>query len=122
MSKLPLALLLAIAAAPVLARDGAVPAATPVGEAVDCIPTVGMRSHVRSDRVIDFVAGRNVYRNTLPDACPSLGFEARFSYRLNTSRLCSVDIITVLQGPGIAPGASCGLGKFQPVEIAKAAR
>jgi hypothetical protein len=33
------------------------------------------------------------------------------------SQLCSTDIITVLMmgGPGLMRGASCGLGKFQPV-------
>jgi hypothetical protein len=34
------------------------------------------------------------------------------------SRLCSVDIITVLHsGGGGQRGASCGLGAFQPVEL-----
>ncbi len=122
MARLPLALLLALAATPVLARDRAIPAATPVGKAVDCISTLNLRTHVRSDQVIDFVVGRKTYRNTLPQACPSLGFERRFAYTLPTSRLCSVDIITVLQDPALSRGPSCGLGKFQPVELAKAAR
>ena len=116
------ALALLAVAAPSIARDRAVPPATPTGPAVDCISTLGVRSHVRSDRVIDFAAGRRVYRNTLPQGCPSLGFEERFAYRTHTARLCSTDIITVLQGPGIDRGASCGLGRFQPVEIAKSAR
>ena len=115
-------LILATAAVPVVAGGRDVPAATPTGAAVDCISTVGVRSQVRSDQVIDFTAGRKVYRNTLPDACPSLGFEQRFGYRVSTTRLCSTDIITVLQGPGIQSGPSCGLGKFQPVAIVKAAR
>ena len=119
--RIPTLILLALAA-PAVARDRAVPPTTPTGPAVDCISTLGVQSRVRSDRVIDFIAGRKVYRNTLPQACPSLGFEERFAYRTHTARLCSTDIITVLQGPGIARGASCGLGTFQPVSIAKSAR
>lgn len=88
-----------------------------VGEPVDCIMPSRLRNtEVRDDRTIDFVMnGGDVYRNTLPHSCPSLGFEQRFSYRLNTSQLCSVDIITVLQtaGGSYMQGASCGLGKFQ---------
>ncbi len=78
-------------------------------------------THVRSDEVIDFVMrDGKVYRNTLDGGrCPSLGFEERFSYRTSIAQLCSVDIITVLQGPGLQQGASCGLGKFQQVELAK---
>ena len=92
----------------------------PSGDPVDCINIRSIRSSsVRDDRTIDFVVNsRKIYRNTLPNSCPSLGFEKRFSYRTSISQLCSVDIITVLfnAGPGLQPGASCGLGKFQPME------
>jgi hypothetical protein len=92
------------------------------GKAVDCIPLRSIRStQVRDDRTIDFImSGRKIYRNSLPNSCPSLGFEKRFSYRTSLSQLCSVDIITVLYniGPGLQPGASCGLGPFQPMERA----
>ena len=65
--------------------------------------------------------GGRVYRNTLPHGCPSLGFEERFSYSTSLSQLCSTDIITVLRPPGVARGASCGLGQFQPIEWPRAA-
>ena len=110
-----LALALAAATAPVLARDMPVPPAIPAGKPTDCVPVLGLRSHVRSDSIIDFTAGRRTWRNTLPASCPSLGYERRFSYTTSLSQLCSSDIITVLQGPGIQPGPSCSLGKFQPV-------
>jgi hypothetical protein len=88
-----------------------------VGEPIDCIMPSRLRStDVRDDRTIDFVMDNgDVYRNTLPNNCPSLGFEERFSYKLSTSQLCSVDSITVLQtaGGGFMQGPSCGLGKFQ---------
>ena len=125
MPKLPLALLILAAATPGLARDTRQPPeATPAGKPVGCIRLTDIReSRVRNDQVIDFVgrSGR-VYRNTLPQSCPGLGFERRFSYRTSLSQLCSVDIITVLQGPGVQPGASCGLGQFQPVTLAERRR
>lgn len=116
---------LLLAATPGVARDRGVPAATPTGAPLDCVQLRQIRAtHVRSDQVIDFeMLGGKTYRNTLPNSCPSLGFEERFSYKTSLSQLCSVDIITVLQsggGSGLMPGASCGLGKFQPVKLTKA--
>ena len=106
-----------------LARDSnAVPDATPIGDAVSCVQLQSIRStQVHGDSVIDFhMNGGKVYRNTLPNRCPSLGFEERFLYKTSLSQLCSVDIITVLQSPGLSQGPSCGLGKFQPVKLASA--
>lgn len=92
------------------------------GKPVDCIQLRSIRnSNVRDDRTIDFeINNREIYRNTLPQSCPNLGFEKRFSYRTSLPQLCSVDIITVLtnNGPGLQPGASCGLGQFQPMRKA----
>jgi hypothetical protein len=105
------------------ARDrNAVPDATPTGDAVNCVQLTNIRStQVHGDGTIDFhMAGGKVYRNTLPNSCPGLGFEERFLYKTSLSQLCSVDIITVLQSPGVTPGPSCGLGKFQPVKLTSA--
>ena len=103
-----------------------IPEARETGKAVSCIPITQIReSRVRSDQIIDFrTSGNKWYRNTLPSSCPSLGFEERFSYKTSISQLCSTDIITVLQsgGPGLMAGASCGLGQFQPVELARKAK
>ena len=83
----------------------------------DCVELSRIReSRVVDDSTIDFVLrdGR-VLRNTLPNRCPQLGFEKAFTYSTSLSRLCSVDIITVIiQGGGVRTGASCGLGKFVP--------
>ncbi|QDZ08621.1 hypothetical protein FPZ24_15050 [Sphingomonas panacisoli] len=118
MRPLPFALAAFAIAAPAAARD--VPVATPVGEPVSCIQLNQLReTHVRSDQVIDFeLTGKRIYRNTLDGACPSLGFEERFAYSVSNGQLCSTDLITVLQSTG-GRGATCGLGKFQPVSIAK---
>ena len=116
-------LILAGTASTAIARDrDAVPDATPIGDAVSCVQLQSIRStQVHGDSVIDFhMNGGKVYRNTLPNSCPSLGFEERFLYKTSLSQLCSVDIITVLQSPGLSQGPSCGLGKFQPVKLASA--
>jgi hypothetical protein len=116
----------ALASGPALAKKREMPVASPTGAAVDCIPISQIReSRVRSDSVIDFrTGGKKWYRNTLPNSCPSLGFEERFSYRTSLSQLCAVDTIAVLQtyGGQLQEGPRCGLGKFQPVELAKASR
>ncbi len=93
--------------------------AKPAGEAVDCLPLRQIRrSEVRDERTIDFfTGGRRTYRNTLPNSCPGLNLERAFSYRTSLTQLCSVDIITVVSRTPGGPGASCGLGKFQPVEL-----
>ena len=113
-----LALLLATAAAPAADR---IPAATPVGPARDCVPISQIReTRVRNDRIVDFMmAGGMVDRNTLPYACPGLGSERRFSYATSLSVLCSTDIITIFSDTPPMRGASCGLGAFQPVRLAK---
>ncbi len=117
---IPVALL--IGAAPAATQKREVPPAEPAGEAVDCITTSAIRStSVRSDKVIDFMlAGGKVYRNELPIACPGLASEGKFLHKSSLNSYCSVDTITVLQSPPGIEGATCGLGKFQPVKLVKA--
>ncbi|API60409.1 hypothetical protein BSL82_14890 [Tardibacter chloracetimidivorans] len=96
--------------------------ATPVGEPQNCVNLANIReSRVLSNQVIDFyLRDGRVMRNTLPHSCPQLGFERAFSYETSLSQLCNVDIITVIvQAGGPTRGASCGLGLFQPVKLAK---
>ena len=114
-------ILIAAALLAVAADRDRVPAATPTGPAINCVNLPQIReTRVRNDRTIDFVMrDGQVYRNTLPQSCPELGFEERFAYATSLSQLCSVDIITVLRSTGLQRGASCGLGKFQPVTLAK---
>ena len=89
------------------------------GPAQSCVPLTAIRnSRVLSNRVIDFGNGsRWSYRVVLPQDCPNLGFEQRFTYSTSLSQLCATDIITVLQSPGVTRGASCGLAPFQPIEM-----
>ena len=112
-------------AAPAATRDrDRIPEAVPDGAPVSCISNHAIDgTSVRSDSVIDFeMIGHKVYRNTLPSPCPGLESEGRFLYKTSIDQLCSVDIITVLHSPPSPPGASCGLGQFQPVKLVKPAR
>jgi hypothetical protein len=116
------ALALVVAATPGGARDrNRIPEATPDGKPENCIRTISIRqTFVRSDSVIDFdMGGGKIYRNTLPYACPELGFEEKFLYKTSTSELCSVDTITVLHDPQLGQGPTYGLGPFQPVKLVK---
>ena len=94
------------------------PAIEALGPAVNCIPTSRIRdTDVHDDQTIDFnMLGGETYRNTLPNRCPSLGFEERFGYQTTIGQLCSTDTITVLRSGGIN-GPTCGLGQFVPVRL-----
>lgn len=96
-----------------------------IGAPVNCLQLQNIRqTQVRDDQTIDFITrGGQWYRNTLPNRCPQLGFERAFSYQTSITQLCNVDIITVIvQGAGPRRGASCGLGKFTPIEPIKKAK
>src|SRR5687767_10124268 len=117
---LPLALAAVSLAACTVEPDGGsdarAPAVEVVGAPVNCIQTSRIDStRVHDDFTIDFdMLGDEVYRNTLPNRCTSLGFEERFSHSSTTGQLCSVDTITVLYSDS-RRGQACGLGQFVPV-------
>ncbi|HEX5419683.1 MAG TPA: DUF6491 family protein [Gammaproteobacteria bacterium] len=91
-----------------------------------CLPLAQIdRTEVVNDSTILFyMHSDKIYLNALPQRCPNLKFDNRFMYRVHIAQLCDSDVITVLQqiGPGLMPGASCGLGKFQPITQEEAAR
>ncbi|HEU4616906.1 MAG TPA: DUF6491 family protein [Gammaproteobacteria bacterium] len=80
-------------------------------------------SRVRNTTVIDDstilfqLRNGDILLNHLPNRCPTLGQEKRFSYRVTANRLCDTDTITVLQdfGLGLGPSATCQLGEFNPI-------
>jgi hypothetical protein len=114
-----LAMGLLLVAAPALAQRKPVPPAKVIGPDINCVQLQNIReTRVRDDRTIDFIMRNGKwFRNTLPNSCPQLGFERAFAYQTSITQLCNVDIITVIvQGAGARRGASCGLGKFTPIE------
>ena len=58
------------------------------------------------------------YMNELPNKCPGPYKSKAIMYKTSLSKVCDLDIVTVLDsiGGGYMPGASCGLGHFVPVE------
>ena len=93
------------------------PAVEVAGEPRNCILVSQIQNTVvHDDYTIDFdMVGNEVYRNTLPNRCPTLGFEEGFAYEVSTGQLCDLDHIHVLQGSAAGPGPVCSLGKFVPV-------
>jgi hypothetical protein len=85
----------------------------------DCLVVSRIRATEAIDdqNIIFRMRGREVYRNTLPRACPGLQRENRIAYETTTSRLCNIDTITVLEdfGVGFRPGFTCRLGEFVPL-------
>jgi hypothetical protein len=86
----------------------------------DCVTVTDIRRTVAVDdhTILFYLRGGNrVYRNYLPRECPGLVRENRISYKTSTSRLCDVDLVTVLEqfGGGLRPGFTCPLGEFTPI-------
>jgi hypothetical protein len=88
----------------------------------DCVITQSIsRTDILDDQTIIFyMRGKNVaYRNYLPRKCPGLKRWERFGYKVQSGRLCNVDLITVLEnsilGPGFDQGFTCRLGDFHPL-------
>jgi len=96
-----------------------VPPARVLREGERCIQSSAIQNtDVHGDQVIDFHMRNNrVYRSTLPNRCPNLGFEERFAYETHNNQLCTTDIITVLNYGAGGGGAGCILGEFMPVEL-----
>jgi len=72
--------------------------------------------HIDHTAVIDgrtilfYVKGGRVWKNTLPNECPSLNFERAFSQEITTGQVCSnKQMIRVLR-----TGVRCSLGAFTP--------
>lgn len=81
------------------------------------------RTYVLNDsNILFYLRGRKVYINKLPRKCPGLRRADSFMYKTSSSQLCSFDIVTALDniGFGFSRGASCGLGKFYPIDVERA--
>ena len=115
--------LAALAAALVLTA-GNVPSVLAAERSVEperCLHMSRIKStEILSNKQIVFqMQGGDYFLNTLPYACPGLRRDSTLLYRTSLDLLPNVDVVTVLESLGSAgflPGASCGLGIFEPME------
>ena len=91
---------------------------TETAAAERCLPvhTIRRTKVVDNQNILFYTYTRKVYINHLPHTCTDLTMGDTFKYATSQSQLCNVDTITVLHetGSGWIPGASCGLGMFEP--------
>ena len=74
------------------------------------------QTKVLDDNHIIFEMGnRKVFLNTLDHKCSRLGFERSITYSVRGGRLCSTDVVSVLDTT-LGAGPACFLGKFQVLE------
>jgi len=89
-------------------------------EPVDCVTLAQIdRTEIIDDERIAFhMRNGDIYLNQLRRKCVGLEPGARFSYRTSSSRICRVDLITILEDfpRAFTRGASCSLGAFAPID------
>lgn len=76
-------------------------------------------TEVLNDHQILFqTLGHQYYVNNLPYPCPGLRHDSALLFRTSIDLICDVDVVTAVDqlGWGLQPRASCGLGKFEPVD------
>ncbi len=89
-------------------------------ESESCIftPRISRTDVIDGQTILFHMGRRDVYMNRLPRNCPGLARERAFTYTISGNQLCSLDIIRVLETPAMRMlGASCGLGKFERLEV-----
>ena len=115
------ALMIVLASASAMAAEQAAAPDTGSPQQKRCLDLVRIEQTevVDNKHIVFHVSGQGdpMYLNTLPHACIGLSKSDPFLYKTSLSELCDLDMITVLhqQGGGFIRGASCGLGKFEPV-------
>ena len=68
-----------------------------------------------SQNIIFEMRNKKVFLNTLPRKCHQLARTRQYAVNVRNNRLCSVDVITVMDAM-IGPRGACGLGKFELLE------
>jgi hypothetical protein len=73
---------------------------------------------LNNQQILFRTRGREYFLNSLPHPCPGLRRNSTLLFRTSIDLVCDVDVVTVVEsmGWGLRPGASCGLGKFEPVD------
>lgn len=106
--------------------DNDAPEADPLeellGDSEDCVylNRIDRTEVIDPQTVVFHMNGGEVYANRLPHRCPGLRHNKAIMYKTSLSKLCKVDVITVVEdmGFGLSQGASCGLGSFVPIDEA----
>ena len=116
-----MALLPLLAAASALGQDDEEGPFDRTPERCIIVSRIDQTDAIDDQNIIFRMRGKQVYRNTLPNKCPGLERENRIAYETASSRLCSIDTITVLEdfGVGFRPGFTCRLGEFVPLSPAE---
>jgi hypothetical protein len=80
------------------------------------VATIKRTQIVDDQNILFYTRNHKIYNNHLAHSCAGLTIADTFKYATSQSQLCNVDFITVLHqtGSGWTPGASCGLGWFEP--------
>lgn len=90
--------------------------AFPPGAPQRCIDVRRVRriEPVGNHTLLFHVGGGEVWRNRLSRPCPGLRRHSRFLYEPRSGRLCSLDVVYLLEddGFGFRRGAGCPLGEF----------
>jgi hypothetical protein len=116
--------LLPLLGQPALAQDGEEGVFDRTPKSCVLASSIDQTDAIDDQNILFYMRGRSVYRNTLPRKCPGLERENRISYELrSTRRLCSTDLITVLEQTGLGGGGlggfrdgfTCRLGEFVPL-------
>jgi hypothetical protein len=87
------------------------------GEVQNCVSQSQIKNTIVLDdmHIIYELSGNNYFLNTLDRKCPQLGFNRAYSMNIRGGQVCNNDIIQVFENPGI--GVSCGLGKFEKLNV-----
>ncbi len=90
--------------------------AFPPGAPQRCIDVRRIRriEPIGNHTLLFYVGGGDVWRNRLSRPCPGLRRHSRFLYEPRSGRLCSLDIVYLLEdhGFGFRRGTGCPLGEF----------
>ncbi len=90
------------------------------GPPVACIDShVADGPQVIDNRTLLYRSAGKVWRNDLPDACPSLDDDSILIVEMFGSRLCRNDHFRTVERGTSIPGAICRFGDFTPYSKAK---
>jgi hypothetical protein len=77
---------------------------------------------VDDQNILFYMRNGDIYSNHLSHPAPEIDRNRPFMYATSIGRICKGDIITVLEnwGFGFTQGASTTLGRFEPIDEARA--